>query len=220
MPAKKKKDVTPVRYSYLNSARMRDLVGRIIKKRHAWTHGKKIFKGNPEGPYKSWMHPKVRPVIEYMIKRNVFDNKVTTRKEMANFFDRLSDAALQTTPQKILGETIYETQNYLDGLIHSKMESARKTGKNFDRKTFLDLFQTTIDQIFERSAALQDNIAGVSYKGKTPQSRREKKKRYYRLNTGDAFRHSTFKVPTLIEEARTIKEGIRFVCNELRTANE
>jgi hypothetical protein len=190
------------RCSSLANGRMVGLVRRLIKKHGAVGHGKKLFgssklsRQNVFG--KDWMHPKVRKTIEYLVERNVFDNKIDSRKNFSKFFGRIFEKELSLKGKDLQREVYFETKEYL-------FELASKKGV-VNEKEFLRSFSITLDLISQRVENLQSQIHNINTDGK---------EKYVSSNARDSFAHaSTIIVANCTGSIRLIKNALNQILAE------
>jgi hypothetical protein len=165
------------RYSSLSDGRMVGLVRRLIKKHKAIGHGKKLFGSSKLSRRmifgKDWMHPKVRKTIEYMVERNVFDNKMDSRKNLSRFFEKIFEKDLLLKGKELEREVYFETKEYL-------FELASRKGV-VNKKEFFRSFSITLDLVAQRIENLQSQIRNVNTSNK---------ERYISSNARDSFAHA------------------------------
>lgn len=193
----------PTRYSSLSKGRLTGLTRRLIKKHQAFGYGEKLLKGHKTrtvASAKDWMHPKIRRAVKYMLERNIFDNRLDSRKNISELFERVFEKELVFSGNQLREEVYLETKSYLNDLIRKNKDS--------NPKDVVRAFDITVDLISQRIDNFVINL-NVAPKSK-------KKSNYYYANARGAFAHEGHLIPSLGESARSIKQASRQILSEMK----
>jgi len=187
------------RFSYLDKDRMARITAQAIKKHNAKGSAKKVFGREEIG--KDWMKKEVRTVIEYLSKRNVFNSRFDSRKNLENFFESVSNAVILNKLESKKKEAVQrEVVIYIGQLLSERRPK--------DLHQFLDSFRVTVDTVYERVNVFNETIKSMNYSGRPVKTKEEADAKYNRGNAFDAFGHASAKIDVIPEFKPYVMDAI------------
>ncbi|MEK6958588.1 MAG: hypothetical protein AABW59_00935 [archaeon] len=213
----KSKPVIPSRRFFtnqtLNASGMLYVTRRLIEKEGARGYAKAMH--DVTGG-KDWTHPKVRKMLDYMLKRNVFDVSFDSRTRYEAFFNKAMNIAIEGKREWVVHEELkLHVGKYVYALA---IKEAKASKKPIDPSSASSKLVHAIERSFERADHLIKQINKIRPKKESLSHVKDKLayENYYRINARDAFAHigagyAAFDIvaPELLKAAKEVERDMR-----------
>ena len=196
-----------------NAGGMLYVTKQLIDRKKARGYSKTIK--DPTGG-KDWMHPEVRKVLEYMLKRNVFDVSFDSRKRYEDFFSKAIKITAENKQDWLIHEELKLHVGKYVFLLAAK--EARASKKPLDVSAAAETLRHAIKRSLDRAEKIVPETQRIRSKKAHSAVSGEKLRHenYYRLNARDAFAHVGAEYTLFEMDGHTILKAAEEVAADLR----
>jgi len=187
---------------------------RLIEKKKAKGYSKQ-FGQLTNG--KDWMKPEVKKVIDYMLKRNVFDNSFDSRKHYEDFFLKAVNITVGNKYETIVRQELkLHVGKYI---FQIAIKEAHKSKKPRDVELAAEKLKHALKRSIDRAERIGPEVLKIVLKREHAAISKEKltNENYYRMNARDAFAHRGAEYEILLMNGHAILRAAEEVTQDLKS---